>query len=251
MTGTAVTYNREATLPAASFYDVGDTWTEATPTFTTVTAALKIMGGDADVDNFLQATYADPNDLEAEVIASRSRAVAHKFLDTNFPQYRPLTGVTGRPIARLVICPPDRRRRADRFQRQPLAVVVESSPSSTRPAHTTESRLDSRVARFRSRRRPAMTSRSERSSLCRSESARSSPSKGAEASGSSRAAMDRARLNRRRSTSAIRFATAAPSSASACSANCSTSRAIICGSRKTSCHAVPYRRVERRAENAE
>jgi HK97 family phage major capsid protein len=81
VTGTAVTYNREATLPAASFYDVGDTWTEATPTFTTVTAALKIMGGDADVDNFLQATYADPNDLEAEVIASRSRAIAHKFLD--------------------------------------------------------------------------------------------------------------------------------------------------------------------------
>ena len=81
VTGTAVTYNREATLPAADFYDVGDTWTEATPTFTTVTAALKIMGGDADVDNFLQATYADPNDLEAEVIASRSRAVAHTFLD--------------------------------------------------------------------------------------------------------------------------------------------------------------------------
>ena len=79
--GTAVTYNREATNPAATFYDVGDTWSEATPTFTQVTASLKIMGGDADVDNFLQATYADPNDLEAEVIASRSRAVAHRFLD--------------------------------------------------------------------------------------------------------------------------------------------------------------------------
>src|SRR5687768_16798258 len=67
VTGTAVTYNREATLPAATFYDVGDTWTEATPTFTQVTATLKILGGDADVDNFLQATYADPNDVEAEV----------------------------------------------------------------------------------------------------------------------------------------------------------------------------------------
>lgn len=33
------------------------------------------------MDNFLQATYADPTDLEAEVIASRSRSVAHKFLD--------------------------------------------------------------------------------------------------------------------------------------------------------------------------
>ncbi len=79
VTGTAVTYNREATMPAASFYDVGDTWTEATPTFTPVTTALKILGGDADVDNFLQATYADPNDIEAEVIASRAKAVAHKF----------------------------------------------------------------------------------------------------------------------------------------------------------------------------
>ena len=79
VTGTAVTYNREATLPAASFYDVGDTWTEATPTFTQVTASLKVIGGDADVDNFLQATYADPNDLEAEVIASRAKSVAYAF----------------------------------------------------------------------------------------------------------------------------------------------------------------------------
>ncbi len=72
VTGTAVTYNREATMPAATFYDVGDSWTEATPTFTQVTTALRIMGGDADVDNFLQATYADPNDIEAEVLGAMS-----------------------------------------------------------------------------------------------------------------------------------------------------------------------------------
>ena len=84
VTGTAVTYNREATMPAAAFYDVGDSWTEATPTFTQITAALKILGGDADVDNFLQTTYADPNDIEAEVIASRSKAVAHKFSEAFF-----------------------------------------------------------------------------------------------------------------------------------------------------------------------
>jgi len=75
--GTAVTYNREATNPAASFYDVGDTWTEATPTFTQVTAPLRIMGGDADIDRFLQQTYADPNDLEVEIIKKRAKAVAH------------------------------------------------------------------------------------------------------------------------------------------------------------------------------
>ena len=79
VTGTSVTYNREATLPAATFYDVGDAWTEATPAFTQKTATLKILGGDADVDNFLQATYADPNDVEAAVIANRAKSVAYKF----------------------------------------------------------------------------------------------------------------------------------------------------------------------------
>ncbi len=86
VTGTAVTYNREASMPAVTFYDVGDAWTEATPTFTQVTASLKILGGDADVDNFIQATYADPNDIEAEVIASRAKAVAHRFTDALWTQ---------------------------------------------------------------------------------------------------------------------------------------------------------------------
>ncbi len=84
VTGTSVTYNREATMPAATFYDVGDTWTEATPTFTQVTANLKILGGDADVDNFIQATYADPNDIEAEVVTSRAKSIAHVFSDSFF-----------------------------------------------------------------------------------------------------------------------------------------------------------------------
>lgn len=82
--GTAVRYNREATMPATSFYIPGDTWTEGTPTFTEVTASLKILGGDADVDNFLQQTYSDANDIEAEAIASRAKSVAHKWSDTVF-----------------------------------------------------------------------------------------------------------------------------------------------------------------------
>lgn len=84
VTGTAVTYNREATMPAAAFYEPGDTWTEATPTFTQETAQLAILGGDADVDNFLQATYSDTNDIEAEVVANRAKAVAHAFSDSFF-----------------------------------------------------------------------------------------------------------------------------------------------------------------------
>lgn len=84
VTGTSVTYAREATMPSAAFFDVGDTWTESTPTFTQITANLKILGGDADVDNFLQATYADPNDIEAEVVTSRAKAIAHLFSDSFF-----------------------------------------------------------------------------------------------------------------------------------------------------------------------
>lgn len=84
VTGTSVTYAREATMPSATFYDVGDTWTEATPTFTQVTTALKILGGDADVDNFLQATYANPNDIEAEVVGIRAKSIAHLFSESFF-----------------------------------------------------------------------------------------------------------------------------------------------------------------------
>src|SRR5688572_17065436 len=72
--GSAITYNRENAAPTVSWFDVGDTWTESTPTFTQVTAPLKILGGDADVDNFLQQTYRNPNDLEAEVIALKAKA---------------------------------------------------------------------------------------------------------------------------------------------------------------------------------
>lgn len=84
VTGTSVTYNRESSMPAAAFYEPGDTWTEATPTFNQHTARLAILGGDADVDNFLQATYADANDIEAEVVANRAKAVAHAFSDSFF-----------------------------------------------------------------------------------------------------------------------------------------------------------------------
>ena len=80
--GTALVYNREATMPATAFYAVGDTWTEATPTWTQVTAALTIMGGDADVDNFIQQTYADPNDIEAAAIESRAKSIAQTWSDT-------------------------------------------------------------------------------------------------------------------------------------------------------------------------
>jgi hypothetical protein len=82
ITGNGLTYNRENTTPTAAFFDVGDTWTENTPTFTQITATLKIVGGDADVDNFLLATRSNVQDLQSAVIRLKAKAVQTKFEDT-------------------------------------------------------------------------------------------------------------------------------------------------------------------------
>ncbi len=80
--GNGLTYNRENAAATAAFYDVGDTWSESTPTFTQVTATLKIVGGDADIDNFLLATRSNLQDLEAAVVQLKAKAVQQKFEDT-------------------------------------------------------------------------------------------------------------------------------------------------------------------------
>ncbi len=82
ITGNGLTYNRENASPTAAFYDVGDTWSEDTPTFTQVTATLKVMGGDADVDNFLKTTRSNVQDLEAAVVQLKANAVQRLFDDT-------------------------------------------------------------------------------------------------------------------------------------------------------------------------
>ncbi len=80
--GNGLTYNQEKTLPTIDFYDVGDTWAESTPTFEQKTANLKIMGGDADVDNFLKATRSNLQDLEAAVVELKAKALRDKFEET-------------------------------------------------------------------------------------------------------------------------------------------------------------------------
>ncbi len=81
--GNVLTYNQEKTLPTIDFYDVGDTWSESTPTFEQKTASLKIMGGDADVDNFLKTTRSNIQDLEAAVVELKAKALKDKF-EENF-----------------------------------------------------------------------------------------------------------------------------------------------------------------------
>ncbi len=80
--GNGLTYNREATAPSAAFFDIGDTWTESTPTFTQQTVNLKIMGGDADIDNFILATRSNLQDLETAIVQLKAKAVRDLFEDT-------------------------------------------------------------------------------------------------------------------------------------------------------------------------
>jgi hypothetical protein len=87
ITGNGLTYNVETTEPTAAFYDVGDTWVEGTGTVTQTTAVLRILGGDADLDNFLKSTRSNINDLKAEMIAAKVKALRYKFLTTLFYGY--------------------------------------------------------------------------------------------------------------------------------------------------------------------
>ena len=80
--GNGLTCNRENVAPTAAFFAVGDTWTESTPTFTQVTTSLTILGGDADVDNYVKQTRSNIQDLEAAVVELKARAVRDKFEDT-------------------------------------------------------------------------------------------------------------------------------------------------------------------------
>jgi HK97 family phage major capsid protein len=80
--GNSYKYNQENTLGGASFFAVNGTWTEGTATFTEKTASLAILGGDADVDNFIQRTRSDVNDQRAIQTALKAKDVARKFEDT-------------------------------------------------------------------------------------------------------------------------------------------------------------------------
>jgi HK97 family phage major capsid protein len=79
--GNAITYNRENAQPTAAWLAVGDTWTESTPTFTQLTKSLTILGGDADVDNYIATTRSNVQDIETAVLELKAKAVRYEFED--------------------------------------------------------------------------------------------------------------------------------------------------------------------------
>jgi len=80
--GNSYKYTQENTLGSADFYAVNASWTESTASFTQQAASLAILGGDADVDNFIQRTASNVQDQRAVQVAKKSKAVAHKFEET-------------------------------------------------------------------------------------------------------------------------------------------------------------------------
>lgn len=80
--GKAYVYDRENSLATADFLDPNDTVNEGATTFTEVTAKLRIIIGDVDVDKFLQETMSDTNDQKAVQISFKAKAVARKFKQT-------------------------------------------------------------------------------------------------------------------------------------------------------------------------
>ncbi len=80
--GNSLTYDTITTDSTVAFRQVNGEWTESTPSVTQATATLKILGGDADVDNFLLKTRANKIDLQGTVLSNKVKAIQYKFLDS-------------------------------------------------------------------------------------------------------------------------------------------------------------------------
>jgi len=81
LNGNALTYNRENVAPTVAYHDVGDTWTEGVATFTQLSKALCILGGDADVDRYIAISRSNVQDIQATIILGKAQALQRKFDD--------------------------------------------------------------------------------------------------------------------------------------------------------------------------
>jgi hypothetical protein len=78
--GNALTYNREKALPAAEWHAANDDWvTSPAITFDQLTATLKILGQNADVDNYIKQTRSNVQDIEAAIVELTAKAIRHEF----------------------------------------------------------------------------------------------------------------------------------------------------------------------------
>ena len=80
--GNAYAYNEESTLPGVEFRAVNAAYAESTGTVNQRTESLVILGGDADVDTFIQQTRSNLNDQRATQTRMKVKAASYKYQDT-------------------------------------------------------------------------------------------------------------------------------------------------------------------------
>lgn len=80
--GNAYSYNTEATISGAEFRAVNAGYTESTGTFASASESLVIMGGDADVDRFIQQTRSNLIDQMQTQVKMKAKAIAYLFNNT-------------------------------------------------------------------------------------------------------------------------------------------------------------------------
>jgi hypothetical protein len=82
--GNAYAYNQESALPGVEFRAVNAAYTESTGVVVQATESLVILGGDADVDTFIQQTRGNLNDQRATQTRMKVKAASYRFQDCFF-----------------------------------------------------------------------------------------------------------------------------------------------------------------------
>ena len=82
--GNAYAFNSEGTLPTVAYRAVNEAYPESTGTFKQTTESLYILGGDADLDNFIQQTRSNLNDQRAEQTVMKVKALSYAYQDSFF-----------------------------------------------------------------------------------------------------------------------------------------------------------------------
>jgi len=80
--GNAHKYNRETTADTAAWKAVNEAWAPTEQVITAYTAVLKILGSTAQVDDFLRSTRSNINDLRAEQLEGKAKAMKKEFMET-------------------------------------------------------------------------------------------------------------------------------------------------------------------------
>lgn len=82
--GNAYQYSTESALPGIAFRAVNAAYTESTGAVVNATEGLKILGGDADVDRFIQKTRSNRVDQVSTQTKLKAKAAAIKFTEAFF-----------------------------------------------------------------------------------------------------------------------------------------------------------------------